>query len=114
MEGGRLLLICNVVLSTVERIYTGIYIEVTYIANLCLWSLCVFWVRSHLVHRATGLLQVSTVTFCAALIGGGAVVAEAEMTAQYPASVHWRASPGGMPMWGPNRVCRDLAWFSGV
>ena len=39
-----------------------------------------------------------------ALIGGGAVVAKAEITASVTAGVHWRASPEGMmPMWGPNR-----------
>ena len=58
------------------------------------------------MHRATVLLRVSTVVaFCAALIGGGAVGAKAEITASVPAGVHWRASPEGMPMWGPNRVC---------
>ena len=51
------------------------------------------------MHRAAVLLRVSTVVaFCAALIGGGAVGAEVEITA----GVHWRASPEGMPMWGPN------------
>ena len=40
-----------------------------------IWSLCVFGARSHLVHRAAVLLRVSTVVaFCAALIGGGAVL----------------------------------------
>ena len=59
-----------------------------------MWSLCVFGVKSHLVYKATVLLQVSTVVaLCAALIGGGAVVAEAEVTASAPAGVHWRASP---------------------
>ena len=49
-------------------------------------------------------LRVSTVVaFCAALIGGGAVGAKAEITASVPAGVHWRASPEGMPLWGPNR-----------
>ena len=43
------------------------------------------------------------VAFCAALIGGGAVGAKAEITASVPAGVHWRASPKGMPLWGPNR-----------
>ena len=45
------------------------------------------------------------VAFCAALIGGGAVGAKAEITASVPAGVHWRASPEGkgMPLWGPNR-----------
>ena len=58
---------------------------------------------THLVHRATVLLWVSTVVaFCVALIAGGAVGAEAEITASIPA---------GVPMWGPGR---DLAWFSGV
>ena len=28
---------------------------------------------------------------------------EAEITAPVPAGVHWRASPEGMPLWGPNR-----------
>ena len=42
------------------------------------------------------------VAFCAALIGGGAVGAEAGITASVPAGVHWQASPEGMPMWGPN------------
>jgi len=52
------------------------------------------------VHRATVLLRVSTVVaFCAALIGGGAVGAEAEITASVPAGVRWRASPEGMPLW---------------
>ena len=75
-------------------------------ANLCpceIWPLCVVGVGrcTHLVHRAMVLLRVSTVVaFCAALIGGGAVGAKAEMTAS---GVHWRASPEGMPMWGPNR-----------
>ena len=41
--------------------------------------------------------------FCAALIGGGAVGAKAEIIASVPAGVHWRASPEGMPLWGPNR-----------
>ena len=55
-------------------------------------------------HRATVLLRVSTVVaFCAALIGGGAVGAKAEITASVPAGVHWRDSPEGMPLWGPNR-----------
>ena len=59
---------------------------------------------TRLVHRATVLLRVSTVVaFCAALIGGGAVGAKAEITASVPAGVHWRASPEGMPLWGPNR-----------
>ena len=54
------------------------------------------------MHRATVLLRVSTVVaFCAALIGGGAVGAKAEITASVPAGV--RASPEGMPLWGPNR-----------
>ena len=49
------------------------------------------------------LLRVSTVVaFCAALIGGGAVGAKAEITASVPVGVHWRASPEGMPLWGPN------------
>ena len=79
-------------------------------ANLCpceIGSLCVFGVRSHPVHRAMVLLRVSTVVaFCAALIGGGAVGAKAEVTASVPAGVHWRASPPeGMPLWGPNRFC---------
>ena len=39
----------------------------------------------------------------AALIGGGAVGAKAEITASVPAGVHWRASPEGMPLWAPNR-----------
>ena len=78
-------------------------------ANLCpceIWSLCEDGVRrcTRLVHRATVLLRVSTVVaFCAALIGGGAVGAKAEITASVPAGVHWRASPEGMPLWGPNR-----------
>ena len=78
-------------------------------ANLCpceIWSLCEVGVRrcTRLVHRATVLLRVSTVVaFCAALIGGGAVGAKAEITASVPAGVHWRASPEGMPLWGPNR-----------
>ena len=56
------------------------------------------------MHRATVLLWVSTVVaFCAALIGGGAVGAKAEITASVPADVHWCASPEGMPLWGPNR-----------
>ena len=29
--------------------------------------------------------------------------AKAEITASVPAGVHWRASPEGMPLWGPNR-----------
>ena len=76
-------------------------------ANLCpckIWSLCVVGVRrcTRLVHRATVLLRVSTVVaFCAALIGGGDVGAKAEITALVPAGVHWRASPEGMPLWGP-------------
>ena len=49
------------------------------------------------------MLRVSTVVaFCAALIGDGAVGAKAEITASVPAGVHWRASPEGMPSWGPN------------
>ena len=53
---------------------------------------------------STVWVRVSTVVaFCAALIGGGAVGAKAEITASVPASVHWRASPEGMPLWGPNR-----------
>ena len=45
---------------------------------------------AHLVHRATVLLRVSTVVaFCAALIGGGAVGAKAEITASVLADVHW-------------------------
>ena len=56
------------------------------------------------MHRATVLLRVSTVVAaCTALIGGGAVGAEAEITASVPAGVHWRVCPEGMPMWGPNR-----------
>ena len=58
-------------------------------------------------NRETVLLRVSTVVaFGAALIGGGAVGAEAEVTDSVPAGVHWRASPEGTPvcMWGPNRV----------
>ena len=54
------------------------------------------------MHRPMDLLQVSlAVAFCAALIGGGAVGAGAEIAASVPAGVHWRASPEGMPMWGP-------------
>ena len=50
------------------------------------------------------LLRVSTVVaFSAALSGGGAVGAKAEITASVPAGVHRRASPEGMPLWGPNR-----------
>ena len=41
--------------------------------------------------------------FYAALIGGGAVGAKAEITASVPAGVHWRASPEGMPLWRRNR-----------
>ena len=37
--------------------------------------------------------------FCAALIGGEAVGAKAEITASVSAGVHWRASPEGMPLW---------------
>ena len=45
------------------------------------------------------VLRVSTVVaFCAALIGGGAVGAKAEITASVPAGVHWRASPEGVPL----------------
>ena len=45
---------------------------------------------THLVHIATVLLRVSTVVaICATLIGGGAVGAEAEITASVPAVVHW-------------------------
>ena len=48
-----------------------------------------------IVHRATVLLRVSTVVaFCAALIGGGAVGAKAEITASVPAGVHWYALVG--------------------
>ena len=43
------------------------------------------------------------VAFCAALIGVVAVGAKAEITASVPAGAHWRASPEGMPLWGPNR-----------
>ena len=77
-------------------------------ANLCPCALCVVGVRrcTRLVHRATVLLRVPTVVaFCAALIGGGAVGAKAEITASVPAGVHWRASPEGVPLWGPNRFC---------
>ena len=57
------------------------------------------------MHRAAVLVWVSIVVpFRAGLIGGGAVGAEAEITASVPAGVHWRTSPEGMPMWGPNRV----------
>ena len=64
------------------------------------------------MHKARFLLRVSTVAaFCAALIGGGAVGAKAEITVSVPAGVHWRASPEGMPLWGPNRY---LVGFSGV
>ena len=55
-------------------------------ANLCpceIWSLCVVGVRrcTRLVHMAMVLLRVSAVVaFCAALIGGGAVGAKAEIT----------------------------------
>ena len=45
----------------------------------------------------------TVVAFCAALIGGGAVGAKAEITASIPAGVHGRASPEGMPLLGPNR-----------
>ena len=46
------------------------------------------------------MLRVSTaVAFCAALIGGGAMGAKAEITASVPAGVHWSASPEGMPLW---------------
>ena len=31
------------------------------------------------------------------------IEAKAEITASVPAGVHWRASPEGMPLWGPNR-----------
>ena len=59
---------------------------------------------TRLVHRATVLLRVSTVVaFCAALIDGEAVGAMAEITASVLAGVHWRDSPEGMPLWGPNR-----------
>ena len=57
-----------------------------------IWPLCEDGVRrcTRLVHRATVLLRVSTVVaFCAALIGGGAVGAKAEITASVPAGVHW-------------------------
>ena len=51
------------------------------------------------------MLWMSTVVaFCTALIGGGAVGAEAEITASVPAGVHWQASPEGIPVRGPNRV----------
>ena len=46
---------------------------------------------------------VAVVAFCAALIGVVAVGAKAEITASVPAGAHWRASPEGMPLWGPNR-----------
>ena len=47
-----------------------------------------------LVHRATVLLRVSTVVaFCAALIGGGAVGAKAEITASVPAGVYLFPNP---------------------
>ena len=53
------------------------------------WSLCVFGVRSHLVHRATVSLRASTVVAsCAALIGDGAGGVKAEITALVPAGVH--------------------------
>ena len=32
------------------------------------------------------------------------VGAKAEITASVPAGVHWRASPKGMPTWGPNQI----------
>ena len=61
---------------------------------------------THLEHRATVSLWVSTKeAFCTALIGGGAVgAAQAEITASAPAGVHRRASSEGMPMWGPHRL----------
>ena len=31
------------------------------------------------------------------------IEAKAEITASVPAGVHWRASPEGMPLWGPSR-----------
>ena len=68
------------------------------------------------MHWATVLLRVSTVVaFCAALIGGGAVGAKAEITASVPAGVHWRASPEPVcPCGDLTGSGRDLAWFSGV
>ena len=52
------------------------------------------------MHRATVLLRVSTVVeFCAALIGGGAVGAQADITASVPAGVHWREGCGSV--WDP-------------
>ena len=48
------------------------------------------------------ILVLVVVAFCAALIGGGAVGAKAEITASAPAGVHWCAK--GMPLWGPSRV----------
>ena len=68
------------------------------------------------MHRATVLLRVSTVVaFCAALIGGGAVGAKAEITASpfgtglcALVSIPWRHALVG------TGSGRDLAWFSGV
>ena len=54
------------------------------------------------------LLQVSlAVAFCAALIGGGAVGAGAEIAASVPAGVHWRTL-------GNTQDITDLAWLWGV
>ena len=59
-------------------------------------------VRNHLVHRVTVLLRVSTVVaFCAALIGGWAAGAKAEITTSVPA---------GVPLWGPGRFLATRSW----
>ena len=72
------------------------------------------------MHRATVLLRVSTVvSFCAALIGGGAVGAKAEITASVPAGVHWRryALVGTYPVlariWHGSQVTRSRFHCSG-
>ena len=62
----------------------------------------------------TGMRVSTVVAFCAALIGGGAVGAKAEITASVPDGVHWRASPEGMPLGDLTGSGQDLAWFSGV
>ena len=59
-------------------------------ANLCpceTWSLCVFGVRSHHVHRATVLLRVTSVVAFYAAVGLWEL--RLRSTASVPAGVHW-------------------------
>ena len=89
------------------------------------WPFIIVIIKTPKVHRASVLLRVSTVVaVCAALIGGGAVGAEAEITAAEHSSsflrYRLRLVCTGEP---PPKVCpcgdltgsgRDLAWLSGV